>query len=231
MVTSVYILPSCPRGQHDTGNDNRPFRMQYDATQPNTLKLCGSLLTRTGRPTRRSSQCSFQSKSPQVNEVQYEITRVRKGASIGTPLVRRQSRHEGTASDSRGNHTAVTAAAPRSPRGRAVRRRGCTSLERRGTGPPLTRRPCTAPLLARTAGGPPTRSTRMSARPRTARVVSKSPPSWWSLLIGLSYSDVECCRRWHTFFYLYDSCCATASESRRRRRNTWEMERETTHMP
>lgn len=42
-----------------------------------------------------------------------------KGASTSTPLMRRYSGHESTASDLRGNRTAVTAAPPRSPSGRA----------------------------------------------------------------------------------------------------------------
>ena len=90
---------------------------------------------------------------------------------------RADSGHEGTASDLRGNHTVVTAAPPRSPSGRAVPRRGCTSLEQHEAGAPLTHRSCAASFSARTAGGPPTSSTRMSAWHRTSRVVSRNPLS------------------------------------------------------
>ena len=191
----------------DSGN--RPFRMQYDTLQPNAFTLCGSSQTRTGRPTRRSAQCRF---PEQITSSRRSPTR------INAPLVRRHSCHEGTASDSRGNHTAMTAAPPRSPRRRAARPRGRTPLERRRSGPPDT------PFVYHLFFGPNCRWTSDEVDENvcgpTSRVVSKSPPSWWSLLIGLSHSDVEYRRRRHTFFYLYDSCCATASTPRRI--HTWE---------
>lgn len=117
----------------------------------------------------------LQSTSSQRNLTRKRSHPKMKGASTGT--ARAGSGHEGTASDLRGNHTVVTAAPPRSPSGRAVPRRGCTSLEQHEAGAPLTHRSCAASFSARTAGGPPTSSTRMSAWHRTSQVVSRNPLS------------------------------------------------------